>query len=96
MVNVRTVTVLWTTLILGGWLIKYRLLVLNTQPGASLATQLIKEILPNDDYLLASGCVDENGEKVGKEYDECIRTWASGFREMRRDGYRDKFCGSVY
>ena len=92
MVNVRKVIVLWTTLIFGGWLIRNRVLALNTQRGATLAMQLIKEILPN----LASGCDDE---KLGREYDECVRTWASGFDgQVRHDGYsyRDQFCGSVY
>ena len=45
--------------------------------------------------LLASGCDDEKWEKLGKEYDECVRPWASGFGQMRHHGYRDKFCGSV-
>ena len=92
MVNVRKVIVLWTTLTFGGWLITYRLSVLNTRRGATRAMQLIKEILPN----LASGCDDE---KLEKEYDECVRTWASGFDgQVRHDGYsyRDTFCGSVY
>ena len=43
--------------------------------------------------LLVFGCNDDKWEKMGQEYNECVRDWHFGL--MKNDGWSDEFCRSV-